>query len=99
MNGHTGQGRVRGFAHGNAVPWKTVARDATGLLKPRVVSGRGSCIKLRDCGLLEVEVRFAQLVLGTQAAVKAINRGGVQRYTRQTKTGMHGMQKVTLRSS
>jgi hypothetical protein len=40
MNGRNGQGRIRGFALGNAVSWTSVAHDATGALKRTVVSGR-----------------------------------------------------------
>ena len=42
MNGRNGQGRVRGFALGNAISWTTVARDTTGALKRSIVSGRAS---------------------------------------------------------
>jgi hypothetical protein len=42
MNGRNGQGRIRGFALGNAVSWTTVARDTTEVLKRSIVSGRAS---------------------------------------------------------
>jgi hypothetical protein len=42
MTGRDGQGRVRGFALGNAVSWTTVSRDTTGALKRTTVSGRAS---------------------------------------------------------
>src|ERR1022692_336784 len=42
MNGSNGQGRIRGFALGNSISWTTVARDATGVLRRTVVSGRAS---------------------------------------------------------
>ena len=40
MNGSNGQGRIRGFALGNAISWTTIARDTQGDLKRTVVSGR-----------------------------------------------------------
>lgn len=42
MNGSNGQGRLRGFALGNAISWTTIARDATDQLKRTVVAGRAS---------------------------------------------------------
>jgi hypothetical protein len=42
MTGRDGQGRVRGFALGNAVSWTTVSRDTTGALKRTIMSGRAS---------------------------------------------------------
>ncbi|HET8657667.1 MAG TPA: ATP-binding protein [Micromonosporaceae bacterium] len=42
MNGSKGQGRIRGFALGNAISWLTVARDTAGVLRRTVVSGRAS---------------------------------------------------------
>lgn len=42
MNGSNGQGRLRGFALGNAISWTTIARDATDQLKRTVVVGRAS---------------------------------------------------------
>jgi hypothetical protein len=42
MTGRDGQGRVRGFALGNAVSWTTVSRDTAGVLKRTTVSGRAS---------------------------------------------------------
>jgi hypothetical protein len=42
MNGSNGQGRIRGFALGNSISWTTVARDAAGVLRRTVVSGRAS---------------------------------------------------------
>jgi hypothetical protein len=42
MNGSNGQGRIRGFALGNSISWTMVARDAAGVLRRTVVSGRAS---------------------------------------------------------
>jgi hypothetical protein len=42
MNGRNGQGRIRGFALGNAVSWTSVARDTAEALRRTVVSGRAS---------------------------------------------------------